>query len=190
MRVTTQCTGLADVMLIEHEVYRDDRGAFVELFRSDTFREAGLPDDFAQFNQSISARNVLRGLHMQWEPPMGKVMRVVRGRAFLVAVDIRIGSPSLGRWFGIELGGADMRQVWAPAGFARGFCSLEDDTEIQYLCTGAYNSAGEGAILWSDPAIGIEWPVKNPILSEKDLRAPLFQQWLKTDGAQALRLLQ
>jgi dTDP-4-dehydrorhamnose 3,5-epimerase len=83
-----------------------------------------------------------------------------------------------------------MRQVWAPAGFARGFCSLEDDTEIQYLCTGAYNSAGEGAILWSDPAIGIEWPVKNPLLSDKDRKAPLFQQWLKTDGAQALRLLQ
>jgi dTDP-4-dehydrorhamnose 3,5-epimerase len=133
MRVTTHCTGLPDVMLIEHEVYRDDRGAFVELFRSDTFREAGLPVDFAQFNQSVSARNVLRGLHMQWEPPMGKVMRVVRGRAFLVAVDIRIGSPGLGRWFGIELGGADMRQVWAPAGFARGFCSLEDDTEPERI---------------------------------------------------------
>lgn len=187
MRLTIERTELADLMLIEHEIYRDDRGFFLEVFRNDTFRDAGLPFEFVQFNHSASARNVLRGLHMQWNPPMGKLMRVVRGRAFLVAVDIRLGSPTLGRWFGIELGESDTRQVWGPAGFARGFCSLEDDTQIQYLCTGPYNSGGEGAILWNDSAIGIEWPVTDPILSNKDSNAPSFEDWLKTSGAQALR---
>jgi dTDP-4-dehydrorhamnose 3,5-epimerase len=187
MRLTVERTELADLMLIEHETFQDERGFFVEVFRNDCFREAGLPSTFVQFNHSASARNVLRGLHMQWDPPMGKLMRVIRGRAFLVAVDIRLGSPTLGRWFGIELGESDRRQVWAPAGFARGFCSLEDDTQIQYLCTGTYNARGEGAILWSDAALGIKWPIADPILSAKDSNAPVLNDWLKTSGAQSLR---
>lgn len=187
MRIEVTRTDIPDLMLIKNETYRDDRGFFMEVFRSDSFFDAGLNFHFAQLNHSASARNVLRGLHMQWEPPMGKMMRVVRGKAFLVAVDVRIGSPTLRRWFGMELSADDSRQIWAPAGFARGFCALEDDTQIQYLCTGTYNSSGEGAILWSDPAIGIDWPIADPILSKKDEIAPRFEEWLNTKGAQALR---
>lgn len=110
---------------------------------------------------------------------MGKLMRVTSGKAFLVAVDIRHGSPTRGEWFGIELDGASNRQVWAPAGFARGFCVLSDFAEIQYLCTGVYNGAGESGILWNDPAIGIRWPVEEPILSDKDRRAQPLEEWLQ-----------
>jgi dTDP-4-dehydrorhamnose 3,5-epimerase len=190
MRITIAKTNLPDLMIIEHEIYRDDRGFFMEVFRNDSFGQAGLSFDFQQLNHSASAKHVLRGLHMQWDPPMGKLMRVIRGRAFLVAVDVRLGSPTLGRWHGIELGEGDARQVWAPAGFARGFCSLQDDTQIQYFCTGTYNSAGEGGITWNDAAIGIDWPVSDPILSAKDKSAPRFEDWLKTKGAQALRYKQ
>jgi dTDP-4-dehydrorhamnose 3,5-epimerase len=187
MRIEVTRTEIPDLMLIDHEVYRDERGFFMEVYRNDIFRNVGLNFHFVQFNHSASARNVLRGLHMQWEPPMGKMMRVVRGRAFLVAVDVRIGSPTLGRWFGMDLSAADSRQIWAPEGFARGFCSLEDDTQIQYLCTGTYNSSGEGGILWNDQVIGVEWPVADPIFSKKDEVAPSFEEWLNTKGAQALR---
>jgi dTDP-4-dehydrorhamnose 3,5-epimerase len=187
MRLTFERTDIPDLVVIEHEIFRDDRGFFLEVFRRDAFRAAGLPVEFVQFNHSGSARNVLRGLHMQWDPPMGKLMRVVKGRAYLVAVDIRLGSPTLGEWFGIELCESDSRQVWAPAGFARGFCSLEDDTQIQYLCTGTYNSNGDGAILWNDPALAIEWPIAEPVLSAKDSQALGFDDWLNTAGAQALR---
>lgn len=109
---------------------------------------------------------------------MGKLMRVTFGTAFLVAVDIRRGSPTLGKWFGVELDGASNRQVWAPAGFARGFCVLSDFAEIQYLCTGVYNGGGESGVLWNDPAIGVEWPVTDPILSDKDRKAQTLQEWL------------
>src|SRR5262245_57366360 len=126
MQIEVTRTEIPDLMLIEHEVYRDDRGFFTEIYRDDIFRDAGLDFHFVQFNHSASARNVLRGLHMRWEPSVGKMIRGVRGRAFLVAVDVRTGSPTLGRWFGMELSAADARQIWAPEGFARGFCSLED----------------------------------------------------------------
>jgi len=109
---------------------------------------------------------------------MGKLMRVSVGKAFLVAVDIRKGSPSLGKWFGIEVSAENKKQVWAPAGFARGFCVLSEFAEIQYKCTGIYNPQGESGILWNDPEIGIEWPIKNPVLSDKDRNAQSLSQWL------------
>ncbi len=109
---------------------------------------------------------------------MGKLMRVVRGSAFLVAVDIRKGSPTLSQWFGLEVSAANSKQVWAPAGFARGFSVLSDYAEIVYMCTGIYNSAGESGILWNDPEIGIKWPVSEAILSEKDRKAQTLAQWL------------
>ena len=109
---------------------------------------------------------------------MGKLMRVTVGSAFLVAVDIRKGSPTRGRWFGVEASSTNRKQVWAPAGFARGFCVLSDVAEIQYMCTGIYNSKGESGILWNDPDIGIQWPVANPVLSEKDVRARPLSLWL------------
>jgi len=105
---------------------------------------------------------------------------------FLVAVDIRKGSPTLGQWFGLEVSAENKRQVWAPAGFARGFCVLSDVAELQYKCTAIYNPATEGSIRWDDPQIGIEWPVKAPILSEKDAKAPTLAEWLETPGAEAL----
>src|SRR2546429_276330 len=169
---------LGDVVVLLSDVFRDERGFFSETFRADQFRELGLPYEFVQVNHSGSVRGVLRGLHFQWEPPMGKLMRVTRGAAFLVAVDIRKGSPTLGKWFGMEISAESGRQIWAPAGFARGFCVLSDYAEIHYKCTGVYNSKGESGIRWDDPAIGIAWPISEVELSEKDHRAQTLAEWL------------
>ena len=121
MQIKAESNHLNGLKVIVPEVFEDDRGFFMETFRSDQFKELGLPDKFVQDNHSRSARNVARGLHFQWQPPMGKLMRVTYGKAFLVAVDIRKGSPTLGKWFGIEVSAENKKQVWAPAGFARGF---------------------------------------------------------------------
>src|SRR5277367_6937692 len=117
---------LGDVRVLAPQVFQDDRGFFTEVFRADLFKGLGLPTEFVQDNHSGSVRGVLRGLHFQWEPPMGKLMRVTRGTAFLVAVDIRLGSPTVGEWVGVEVSAENKKQVWAPAGFARGFCALTD----------------------------------------------------------------
>jgi dTDP-4-dehydrorhamnose 3,5-epimerase len=178
MRIQVESRPLEDVAVIVPEVYQDTRGFFMETYRADQFRDLGLPVNFAQDNHSRSVKGVVRGLHFQWEPPMGKLMRVPLGTAFLVAVDIRRGSPTLGRWAGVECSAENRRQVWAPAGFARGFCVLSDMAEIQYKCTGMYNSQAESGILWNDPAIGIQWPVADPILSEKDTKARTLADWL------------
>ena len=172
-----------DVVVLVPEAFRDERGFFLESFRSDYFRELGLPHEFVQDNHSGSVRGVLRGLHFQWEPPMGKLMRVTRGNAFVVAVDIRLNSPTLGQWVGLEANPENRRQVWAPAGFARGFCVLSDYAEIQYKCTGIYNPRGEGGILWNDPEIGVRWPISDAILSEKDGKAQTLRQWLASPQA-------
>ncbi len=166
------------VKVIVPGVFRDHRGYFMEAYRRDAFAALGIPDEFVQDNQSYSVRGVIRGLHFQWDVPMAKLMRVTMGRAFLVAVDIRQGSPTLGQWFGIEASAEDQRQVWAPAGFARGFCALSDVAVVHYKCTALYNPAAEGGIRWNDPAIGIAWPVTDPILSEKDAHAQLLAEWL------------
>ncbi|HET7614745.1 MAG TPA: dTDP-4-dehydrorhamnose 3,5-epimerase [Gemmatimonadaceae bacterium] len=178
MRVWSRQLAIPDVVLIEHETYVDDRGYFMEVYRRDAFQAVGLPEDFVQLNESRSARNVIRGLHFQWDPPMGKLMRVAEGAAFLVAVDIRHGSPTLGRWVGETITSEDRREIWAPAGFARGICALADNTRVQYLCTGTYNGTAESGINWSDPEIGIVWPVATPRLSPKDRSAQTLQQWL------------
>ena len=183
MRFTIESEHLNGVVVIVPKVFQDQRGFFLEAFRADEFERLGLPANFVQDNHSGSIRNVLRGLHFQWEPPMGKLMRVTHGSAFLVAVDIRKGSPTLGKWFGIEVSAENRRQVWAPAGFARGFCVLSDFAEIQYKCTGIYNQHAESGIRWNDPAIGIEWPVKNPILSEKDAKAQTLAEWLASENS-------
>jgi len=180
MQIRIQEKHINGLVVLAPEVFEDERGFFTEVFRADQFEEMGLPTDFVQDNHSRSARNVVRGLHFQWSPPMGKLMRVTHGTAYLVAVDIRKGSPTLGQHFGIEVSAQDKRQVWAPAGFARGFCVLSDFAEIQYKCTGIYNSKAESGILWRDPAIGIEWPVENPVLSDKDEKAQTLSEWLQT----------
>ena len=178
MQMKIESVALGSVAVLAPEYFEDDRGFFVEEFRADQYAELGLPTQFVQENHSGSVQNVLRGLHFQWEPPMGKLMRVLRGEAFLVAVDIRKDSPTLGQWFGKRIKAEDRKQIWAPAGFARGFCVLSDYAEIQYLCTGIYNSKAESGVLWSDPAIGIDWPVSEPILSGKDARAQTLEAWL------------
>ncbi len=171
MQITVESKHLQDVVVVLPGVFSDNRGFFSETFRSDQFQSLGLPTGFVQDNHSRSVKGVVRGLHFQWEPPMGKLMRVTLGTAFLVAVDIRKGSPTLGKWVGVECSAENRRMVWAPAGFARGFCSLSDGTEIQYKCTGIYNSKAESAIRWNDPAIGIEWPLADVVVSEKDRNA-------------------
>jgi len=178
MQIRLESRSLMDVAVLVPEIFHDSRGFFMETFRTDQFKELGLPTEFAQDNHSRSAKGVIRGLHFQWGPPMGKLMRVTVGMAFLVAVDIRTRSPTLGQWVGIEASANNRRMVWAPAGFARGFCALSEGTEIQYKCTATYNSKAEAAIRWNDPAIGIKWPLIDPIVSEKDASARTLEQWL------------
>ncbi len=179
MKLSVESSHLNGVVVIKPEVFEDERGFFMETFRTDQFKELGLPVDFVQDNHSRSAKNVLRGLHFQWEPPMGKLMRVTLGSAFLVAVDIRKGSPTFGKWYGREVSAQNKLQVYAPAGFARGFCVLSEFAEIQYKCTGIYSNKAESGILWNDPVIGIEWPVKDPVLSKKDEVAQTLAEWSK-----------
>jgi len=183
MRITIESRHLQDVVVVVPEIFRDGRGFFSEIFRADQFKELGLPTEFVQDNHSRSARGVVRGLHFQWEPPMGKLMRVTLGSAFLVAVDIRKGSPTLGKWAGVEASDENRRQVWAPAGFARGFCVLSEVAEIQYKCTGIYSNKAESGILWNDPQIGIEWPLTDVQLSDKDRKAQTLAQWLASSDS-------
>jgi dTDP-4-dehydrorhamnose 3,5-epimerase len=180
MDIKVESRALGDVAVLVPDIFQDSRGFFMETFREDQFKAMGLPYHFVQDNHSRSARGVVRGLHFQWEPPMGKLMRVTQGSAFLVAVDIRKGSPTLGKWVGVEASVENRRQVWAPAGFARGFCVLSEFAEIQYKCTGLYSNKAESGILWNDPEIGIEWPIKpsDATLSEKDKKAQTLAQWL------------
>jgi len=188
MPLQVESSHLGDVVVLVPEVFQDDRGFFMEAFRADQFENLGLPTQFVQENHSGSRKGVLRGLHFQWDPPMGKLMRVTYGRAFLVAVDIRKGSPTMGRWFGLEVSAENKKMVWAPADFARGFCVLSEYAEIQYMCTGIYNPKGESAIRWNDPAIGIEWPKLDCewILSEKDRTARTLSEWLASRESSVL----
>jgi len=190
MQIKIESRRLGEVVVLVPEIFQDSRGFFSETFRADQFKSLGLPSEFVQDNHSCSAKGVVRGLHFQWDPPMGKLMRVTRGRAFLVAVDIRKGSATLGEWVGIEASAENRRSVWAPAGFARGFCALSDETEIQYKCTGIYNSKAESAIRWNDPAIGIRWPLTDVIVSEKDGNARTLAEWLSSPESDHFRYTQ
>jgi dTDP-4-dehydrorhamnose 3,5-epimerase len=178
---------LQEIVVLIPDTYQDERGYFMETYRADRFQKLGLPSEFVQDNQSHSRKGVLRGLHIQWDPPLGKLMRVVSGRAFLVAVDIRKGSPTLGKWFGLEASADNRRQVWAPAGFARGIYVLSDSADIQYKCTALYNPATEAVIRWNDPEIAIQWPGSNPILSPKDRDAGSLAEWLASPASESLR---
>jgi dTDP-4-dehydrorhamnose 3,5-epimerase len=184
MRIQIESEHLNGLKVITHpDVFEDERGFFVEVFRADGFAELGLPAAFVQLNHSRSRKGVLRGLHFQWEPLMGKLMRVTLGSAFLMAVDIRKGSPTLGQWFGMEVSAQNKKQIWAPAGFARGFYVLSDYAELQYLCTGVYNNRSESGIRWNDPGLAIRWPIPvgtEPVLSDKDQKAGTLEEWLAT----------
>jgi dTDP-4-dehydrorhamnose 3,5-epimerase len=183
MEIKLESRFLRDGAVLVPDVFQDSRGFFMESFREDQFAKHGLPTHYVQDNHSRSAKGVVRGLHFQWDPPMGKLMRVTHGSAFLVAVDIRKGSPTAGKWVGVEASAENRKQVWAPAGFARGFCVLSESAEIQYKTTGLYSDKGESGILWNDPAIGIEWPIKDPTLSDKDRRAQTLAEWLERPEA-------
>lgn len=191
MPLSIESVHLNDIVVLVPQVTGDSRGFFMESFRADQFRELGLPTEFVQDNHSRSAKGVLRGLHFQWDPPMGKLMRVTNGAAFLVAVDVRKGSPTLGQWFGMEVSAENKKQIWAPYGFARGFCSLTDGCEVQYKCTGIYNPKGEAGIYFADPAIGICWPVdpSTAVTSDRDKRAPTLAQWLASPLSDNIRYI-
>jgi len=172
-------THISGLVILEPDVFPDSRGFFMEAYHSGKFEKMGLPINFVQDNHSQSEFGVIRGLHFQWKPAQAKLMRVTVGKAFVVAVDIRKNSPTLGQWHGIEIDENDKKMVFAPAGFARGFCALANRTEVQYKVTGLYNEQCESGIRWNDPEIDIHWPVENPILSEKDANAQTFSEWLK-----------
>ena len=165
-------TPLPGVLVIEPRIFRDDRGFFLESFNAERFAQHGLPTSFRQDNHSHSVKRVLRGLHYQLKRPQGKLVSVIRGRVFDVAVDIRRGSPTFGRWYGTVLTEDEPRYLWIPPGFAHGFCTLSDTADFVYKCTDVYVGEDDRGVLWSDPSIGIEWPVSNPLLSEKDQRMP------------------
>lgn len=187
MPFTVDPTPIPEVRIVRPRRFGDDRGWFAELLRTDDFAALGLPTDFRQVNQSRSARGVIRGLHFQWDPPQGKLMRVVRGRALMVAVDIRPGSPTLGSAVTVEGVGDEPLLFWAPASFARGFCALEDDTEVEYFCTSTYAPEHESGIRWDDPALAIPWPVTEPLVSPKDAAAGTLADWLDRPEAKAFR---
>lgn len=157
-------------LIIEPRVFGDDRGFFFESWNADAFRDAGLDLAFVQDNHSRSARGVLRGMHFQNPSPQGKLVRVVRGAVFDVAVDLRRSSASFGKWIGVELSAANKRMFWVPEGFAHGFLTLEDDTDFLYKCTAAYAPQHEVSLAWDDPEVGIAWPLGGlqPVVSAKD----------------------
>jgi dTDP-4-dehydrorhamnose 3,5-epimerase len=180
-------TSIPEVRIVRPQRYRDDRGWLAEIVALPAFDALGLPAQFVQVNQSRSTRGVIRGLHFQWDPPQGKLMRVVRGRAFMVAVDARPGSPTLGHAVTLEASDEEPVLFWAPASFARGFCALADVTEIEYFCTNPYNPRCESGVRWNDPALGIDWPIADPLLSAKDAAAGTLEDWLARPESEAFR---
>ena len=170
MRVTE--TRLPGVVVVESEVFGDERGFLMEMWNQDRYEEAGLPARFVQDNLSLSSRGVLRGLHFQNPDQQGKLVQVLQGEVFDVAVDIRVGSPTFGVWEGLTLSSENKRQFYVPEGFAHGFLVTGDKALFAYKCTARYNPKAEGFVLWNDPKIGIEWPIEAPpVLSEKDRAA-------------------
>jgi dTDP-4-dehydrorhamnose 3,5-epimerase len=167
-------TSLPGVLVLEPVVHRDARGFFLEVYHADKYREAGLDVRFVQENHSRSLRGSLRGLHWQVTHPQAKLVRVIAGEIYDVAVDIRRGSPTLGRWAAATLSAENFRQMYVPVGFAHGFCVTSDVAEVEYKCTDVYDPSGEAGIPWNDPALGIDWPVGSPILSPRDTRHPPF----------------
>lgn len=166
----TSCE-IEGLYVIEPTVFRDERGYFVETYNQNDFRAAGLDMIFVQDNQSMSVRGVLRGLHFQKQYPQGKLVRVLRGAVYDVAVDLRSSSPTFGKWFGVELTADNKKQFYIPEGFAHGFLVLSDEAEFAYKCTDFYHPGDEGGVAWNDPELGINWPLQEGvelIISEKD----------------------
>ncbi len=178
MPFTVEETSIPEVRIVRPRVFGDERGWFGEILQVDAFEPLGLPTRFMQVNHSRSERGVVRGLHFQWDPPQGKLMRVIKGRGFMIAADIRPGSPTLGQVVTLEASDAEPVLFWAPATFARGFAALEDPTEIEYFCTATYDPRHESGIRFDDPTLAIDWPVAEPLLSPKDAAAGSLADWL------------
>jgi dTDP-4-dehydrorhamnose 3,5-epimerase len=165
-------TEIPGVIIVEPDVHRDERGYFAETYSARKFRELGIPDEFVQDNQSFSARGTLRGLHAQSRRPQSKLVRVLSGEIFDVAVDARRSSPTFKRWVGVVLSAESFKQLFVPAGFLHGFCVLSERAEVAYKCGDYYDPGGEIGIVWNDPDLGIRWPIEHPILSPKDRAWP------------------
>ncbi len=172
MPLTFTKTKLPGVFLIEPVVFRDDRGFFMETYHYEKYRQAGIDTTFVQDNYSHSRKGILRGLHYQLKNPQAKLVYVITGEIFDVAVDVRGGSSTFGQWVGVRLSQENKRQMYIPQGFAHGFCVLSKTADVIYKCTDLYAPDDEYGVIWSDPAVGITWPVKTPIVSEKDSLNP------------------
>ena len=171
-------TPLKGLLIIEPQVFKDERGYFYESYNQEKFLKVGVRDVFVQDNQSLSQKNVVRGLHFQHPPyAQAKLVRVIKGSVYDVVVDIRKDSPTYGQSFGIELTEENFLMLYVPIGFAHGFATLQDNTIFAYKCSAFYNKASEDTILWNDPTLNIDWKVQNPILSEKDKQGKLFQHF-------------
>lgn len=175
--------GLEGLLVIEPKVFRDDRGFFLEPYNAQRYRAAGVGADFVQDNHSFSTRGVLRGLHFQTSPGQAKLLRCGRGSIWDVAVDIRPGSATFGKWWGLELDSQSHRQLYIPVGFAHGFCVLSDEAEVLYKCSSVYDPATESGIAWDDPDFAVDWPLKDPIISVRDQRNQSFAQYRTRIGA-------
>jgi dTDP-4-dehydrorhamnose 3,5-epimerase len=173
MNVVT--TPLAGLLLIEPRCFHDERGFFLETHQDARYRSAGIPDTFVQDNHSRSRRGVLRGLHFQVRRPQAQLVTIVRGRVFDVVVDLRTGSPTFGRWFGIELSDDRPRQVYMPPGFAHGFCVLSDWADLHYKVSRRYDPDDAGGLRWNDPDVGIAWPIEAPIVTPRDAAYPVLR---------------
>jgi len=176
--VRVEPTTLPGVVVIEPDVHRDGRGFFLETYRADRYHAAGIAGPFVQDNHSQSVAGTLRGLHLQLRHPQGKLVRVIEGEIFDVAVDVRVGSPTFGRWVGVTISAANFRQCYVPAGFAHGFCVVSPQAQVEYKCTDLYDRESEIGLAWNEPAFGIAWPVSAPILSPRDQRHPPLAELL------------
>lgn len=170
--------GLPGLIVVEPRVFRDDRGFFFEPYNAPRYKAGGIEVDFVQDNHSLSTKGVLRGLHFQKSPGQAKLVRCARGCIWDVAVDLRPGSATFGKWWGLELDSESHRQLFIPIGFAHGFCVLSDVAEVMYKCSSVYDPATEAGVSWNDPEIGVRWPVQDPAVSERDQKAPTLREYL------------
>jgi dTDP-4-dehydrorhamnose 3,5-epimerase len=169
-------TDLPGVLIVEPEVFTDGRGFFMETYHAARYREHGIDGPFLQDNHSRSVAGTLRGLHLQVRRPQGKLVRVIEGEVYDVSVDVRRGSPTFGRWVGVTLTAENVRQCYVPPGFAHGFCVLTPVAQVEYKCTDVYDPGGEVGVAWDDPALAIPWPVREPMLSDRDKKHPTLAE--------------
>ncbi len=169
-------TALEGVILVEPTVHGDARGFFVETYHEQRYVAGGIAERFVQDNHSKSKRGTLRGLHAQLRRPQGKLVRAIEGEIFDVAVDVRRGSPTFGQWVGELLSAENFRQLYVPPGFVHGFCVLSDSAQVEYKVTDFYDRDDEYGVIWNDPAIGIDWPIDDPLLSDRDRAAPALRE--------------